>query len=136
MSEQTLADIAPLPAATRERDRAEAGARRTAYPYKFPRDPRKIGGKFTVEENARRLMRFFYFERRLMQGIGSWTLAIPDFEVKIETGRHLFWHADAARRLRERLTEQEKRLETIDSFRDAEIDGFIDELLSAEDTPE
>ena len=39
-------------------------------------------------------------ERRLAQGLGSWTLAIPEFEVKIETGRHIFWHADAANRLR------------------------------------
>src|SRR5712691_7219978 len=104
MSGQQNGANPPLPAATRPNERAAAAQRRAAYPYKFPRDPRKIGGKFTVEENARRLMRFFYFERRLMQGIGSWTLAIPDFEVKIETGRHLFWHADAGHKLRERLT--------------------------------
>jgi hypothetical protein len=95
-----------LPPATRHGQRAEAAQRRATYPYKFPRDPRKIGGKFTVEENARRLLRFFYLERRLAQALGSWTLAIPDFEVKLETGRHLYWHADAARRFRERLSEQ------------------------------
>jgi hypothetical protein len=97
---------------------------------------RKMGGKFTVEENSRRLLRFFYFERRLMQGLGSWTLSIPDFEVKIETGRHIFWHADAARRVRERLTEQETRKATIDGFRDPEIDLVIDEMLSAADSAE
>ena len=136
MSEQTIVADRPLPAATRPADRAAAAERRGAYPYKFPRDRRKLGGKYTVEENARRLQRYFYFERRLAQGLGSWTLAIPDFEVKLETGRHLFWHADAAHHLRERLTEQEKRPATIDGFRDAEIDGFIDEMLSAHDTPE
>src|SRR5476651_756359 len=120
MSEQPIPANPPLPAATRTAERAAAAERRAAYPYKFPRDPRKLGGKFTVEENARRLQRFFYFERRIAQGLGSWALAIPDFEVKLETGRHLFWHADAARRMRERLTEQEKRLPTIDAFRDAE----------------
>src|SRR5581483_8483782 len=125
-----------FPPASRPEQRAAASARRAAYPYKFPRDRRKLGGKFTVEENARRLTRFFYLERRLAQGLGSWTLAIPDFEVKIETGRHLFWHADAARRLRERLHEQEMRLREIDAFRDEEIDSFLDELLSAADTPE
>lgn len=125
-----------FPPASRPEQRAAASARRAAYPYKFPRDRRKLGGKFTVEENARRLTRFFYLERRLAQGLGSWTLAIPDFEVKVETGRHLFWHADAARRLRERLHEQEMRLREIDAFRDEEIDGFLDELLSAADTPE
>jgi hypothetical protein len=125
-----------FPSASRPEQRAAAAERRAAYPYRFPRDLRKMGGKFTVEENARRLLRFFYLERRLMQGLGSWTLTIPDFEVKIETGRHIFWHADAARRFRDRLTEQETRKADIDGFRDAGIDMLIDEVLSAADTPE
>jgi hypothetical protein len=125
-----------FPPASRPAQRAEAAERRNAYPYRFPRDPRRMGGRFTVEENARRLLRWFYFERRLAQGLGSWALSIPDFEVKVETGRHIFWHADAARRLRERLTEQEMRKSAVDGFRDAEIDAFIDELLSAADAPE
>ncbi len=111
--------------------REAAAERRKAYPYRFPRDPRLLGGKFTVAENARRLLRFFYFERRLMQALGAWTLSITEFEVKLETGRHIFYHGDAARLLRERLSEQEMRLKDIDAFRDAEIDGFIEELLSA-----
>jgi hypothetical protein len=56
--------------------------------------------------------------------------------VKLETGRHIFYHADAARLLRERLSEQELRLKDIDAFRDAEIDGFLDEMLSASGAPE
>jgi len=122
--------------ASRAEQRAAAAERRKAYPYKFPRDMRKMGGKFTVDENQRRLLRYFYIERRLMQGLGSWTLTIPDFEVKLETGRHIFWHADAARRFRERLTEQEAKKTQIDGFRDAEIDMLLDEVLSAQDTPE
>lgn len=125
-----------IPPATRPQERAAAAARRAAYPFRFPRDQRRMGGKYPVDENARRLMRFFYLERRLSQALGSWTLAIPDFEVKVETGRHIFWHMDAARILRQRLTEQERRIAQVDEFRDAEIDGFIDELLSAADTPE
>jgi hypothetical protein len=126
----------PIPPASRPEERALARERRLAFPYKFPRDTRKMGGKYTVDENARRLLRFFYFERRLAQALGSWTLSLPEFEVKIETGRHLFWHADAARRFRERLYEQEKTLKVIDAFRDAEIDAFIEEMLSAADAPE
>lgn len=121
---------------TRPAERSAAAERRAAYPYRFPRDKRRMGGQFSVEENASRLLRFFYFERKLMQGLGSWTLSIPDFEAKLETGRHIFWHADAARRLRERLHEQEKRLHEIDGYRNEEIDRFFDEMLSAEDTPE
>src|SRR5688572_12597913 len=86
--------------------REAAAERRKSFPYRFPRDNRLLGGKFTVAENARRLQRFFYFERRLMQALGAWTLSIPEFEVKLETGRHIFYHADAARLLRERLSEQ------------------------------
>ncbi len=71
-----------------------------------------------------------------MQSLGAWTLSIPEFEVKLETGRHIFYHADAARQLRERLHEQEQRLADVDAFRDAEIDRFIDEMLSAADPAE
>ncbi|MBS0632499.1 MAG: hypothetical protein JSS11_11330 [Verrucomicrobia bacterium] len=116
--------------------REAAAERRAKYPYRFPVDRRQLGGKFTVKENSRRLLRFFYFERRLMHALGSWTLTIPDYEVKLETGRHIFWHADAARFLRERLTEQEYRPKVIDAHRDPEIDRFIDEMLSAESPAE
>lgn len=116
--------------------REAAAQRRQRFPYRFPRDPRLLGGKFTVAENARRLLRFFYLERRLMQGLGSWTLAIPEFEVKLETGRHIFYHADAARLLRERLSEQEMKAKDVDAFRDAEIDLFIEEMLQATGAPE
>jgi len=75
--------------------------------------------------------RFFYWERRLMQALGAWTLSIPEFEVKLETGRHIFYHADVARSVRERLHEQEFRLADIDNHRDADIDRFIEEMLSA-----
>ena len=116
--------------------RNEAEQRRKDFPYTFPRDTRHMGGGFTVQENARRLTRYFYFERRLSHALGSWTLAIPEFEVKLETGRHIFYHADAASTLRTRLNEQEQSLKTIDAFRDPEIDCFIEEMLSAADAPE
>jgi hypothetical protein len=114
----------------------EAAARRAAYPYRFPRDGRHMGGKFSVKEGGRRLLRFFYLQRRLSHAIGSWTLAVPEFEVKLECGRHIFSHMDAAKTLRDRLNEQERPLKVIDKYRDDEIDLFMEELLSAEDTPE
>ena len=125
-----------FPVASRPEERAAAQERVRTFPYRFPRDSRHLGGKFDVKENSRRLMRYFYFERRLMHAVGAWTLAVPEFEVKVECGRHLFYHADASKLLRERLNEQEKRLSTIDDYRDEEIDRFIDEMLSAEDTAE
>lgn len=132
-------DYAPAtryPVVTIGTGKAEAAARRKAFPYKFPRDSRVMGGRFKVEDNARRFQRFFYFERRLAHSIGAWTLAIPEFEVKLECGRHIFYHMDAARTLRERLTEQERGLKAIDTFTDPDIDRFIEEMLSAADAPE
>jgi hypothetical protein len=116
--------------------REAASRRQREYTFRFPRDLRRLGGHYDVAENARRLKRFFYFERRLMQALGAWTLSIPEFEVKLETGRHIFYHADAARALRERLTEQEMRPKDIDDFRDADIDQFVEELLCARSAPE
>jgi hypothetical protein len=121
-----------IPTVSFAHQRAAAQERKVAYPYRFPLDRRQLGGKFTVRENSRRLLRVFYFERRLMQALGAWTLSIEEFEVKLETGRHIFFHADAARLLRERLNEQETRLKDIDAFRDPEIDRFIEEMLSAQ----
>src|SRR5262245_63665716 len=115
---------------------AAAAERRRTFPFRFPRDPRLLGGKFTVATNARRLLRFFYFERRLMQALGAWTLSLPEFEIKLETGRHIFYHADAARLLCERLSEQEMRLKDVDAFHDPEIDRFIEEMLCASSAPE
>lgn len=125
-----------FPASSRPQERAAAVERSRAHPYRFPRDPRQLGGKFTVDENRERLLRYFYFERRLAQALGSWTLAIPEFEVSIETGRHIFYHADAGRTLRERLTEQEITVAKVDGYRNDEVDAFFEELLLAEDTPE
>src|SRR3989449_10007690 len=120
-----------IPAISFPHQRAAAQERKKVYPFRFPTDARQLGGKYSVAENARRLLRFFYFERRLMQALGAWTLSIREFEVKLETGRHIFYHADAARLLRERLNEQEMRLRDIDGFRDPEIDRVIEEMLSA-----
>lgn len=125
-----------FPVVSRIKERSAASDRREAFPYRFPLDHRQLGGRFSVDENARRLTRFFYFERRLSHGLGSWTLSIPEFEVKLETGRHIFYHADAARLLRERLSEQERNLSVIDGYRDEEIDRFVEEVLSASDAAE
>lgn len=123
---------ASIPAVSFAHQREAAEERRRRYAFRFPRDGRELGGKFTVAENAGRLLRYFYLERRLMQALGAWTLSIPEFEVKLETGRHIFYHADAARLIRERLSEQEMSLKAVDAFRDAQIDQLLDELLSAD----
>ena len=81
----------PFPAQSWSEERAEAMRRKSDFPYRFPVDHRPLGGKFSVAQNAQRLLRFFYFERRLAQAIGAWTLKIPVFEVKLESGRRAFY---------------------------------------------
>ena len=49
--------------------REAAAERRARYPYHFPVDRRQLGGKFTVKENGRRLLRYFYLERRLSEQV-------------------------------------------------------------------
>ncbi|MBI2424521.1 MAG: hypothetical protein HYV27_16945 [Candidatus Hydrogenedentes bacterium] len=132
----TTPDATRYPAVSLGQGREEARERKAAFPYRFPRDLRSLGGKYTVKENAERLQRYFYFERRLSHALGSWTLAIPEFEVKLETGRHIFYHMDAAHTLRTRLSEQERGLTIIDNYRNEEIEQLIEEALSAADTPE
>jgi len=71
MSREIPVLSSPIPAVSFPEQRAAAAERRRQFPFRFPRDERRLGGKFTVAENARRLLRFFYFERRLAQGFGS-----------------------------------------------------------------
>ena len=59
-------------------ERTAAEERKRSFAYKFPRDRRNMSGKFDVTQNADRLLRYFYLERRLGQAIGAWTLAIPE----------------------------------------------------------
>ncbi|HWF44218.1 MAG TPA: hypothetical protein VG537_06220, partial [Candidatus Kapabacteria bacterium] len=59
--------------------------------YNFPKDLRRLGGDFTVEENQKRLLRFFLFERNILRSIAGWSMGTPEFEVKLEFGRHIYW---------------------------------------------
>src|SRR5258705_11458422 len=89
--------LSTIPTVSLAHQRAAAEDRKQAYPYRFRRDPRQLGGKYSVAEKARRLLRFFYFERLLMEPLGACALSIPELEVKLEMGRHIVYHADAAR---------------------------------------
>src|SRR5450631_2498465 len=73
--------------------------------YNFPKDFRRLGADFSVEENQQRLLRFFLFERNMIRSMAGWVIGTPEFEVKVEFGRHIFWHAEAGMKIRTRLTE-------------------------------
>ena len=100
--------------------------------YNFPKDARRLGGDFTVEENARRLLRFFLFERNILRSLAGWSMGTPEFEVKVEFGRHIYWHAEAGMKIRTRLTELRTAEETTDRFESPDISEFFSELLYSE----
>src|SRR5581483_1293566 len=100
--------------------------------YNFPKDQRRLGGDFSVEENAKRLLRFFYFERNILRALAGWSMGTPEFEVKVEFGRHIYWHAEAGMKIRTRLSELRTAEETTDKFQSAEIAELFSELLYSE----
>jgi hypothetical protein len=100
--------------------------------FNFPKDLRRLGGDFTVEENAKRLLRFFLFERNMLRAIAGWSMGTPEFEVKVEFGRHIYWHAEAGMKIRTRLTELRTAEETTDKFQSNDITEFFSELIYSE----
>lgn len=100
--------------------------------YNFPKDTRRLGGDFTVDADAKRLLRFFLFERNMLRAIAGWSMGTPEFEVKVEFGRHIYWHAEAGMRIRTRLSELRTAEETTDKFQSAEITEFFNELIYSE----
>ena len=100
--------------------------------YNFPKDARRLGGDFTVEENAGRLLRFFLFERNILRAIAGWSMGTPEFEVKVEFGRHIYYHAEAGMKIRTRLSELRTAEETTDKFQSDDIAEFFAELIYSE----
>ena len=53
-------------------------------------DPRKIGGAFSVEENARRLIHYRFAENVCMTSEGAWASSCPTIKVKFMLGEHCY----------------------------------------------
>jgi hypothetical protein len=100
--------------------------------FNFPKDARRLGADFTVEENTKRLLRFFLFERYALRALAGWAMGTPEFEVKVEYGRHIYWHAEAGMKLRTRMTELRVSEEITDAFAAPDIAEFFAELLHSE----
>ncbi len=100
--------------------------------YRFPQDPRVLGGAYSVELNAKLLQRYFYFERLLLRAHAGWSMGTPEFEVKVEYGRHIYYHSEAAMAFQKRLGELRISPEIVDQYRNEEIEQFFSELIYAE----
>jgi hypothetical protein len=66
-------------------------------------DRREFGGRFTVNENSRRLANYRYLEIQLMEMLGGWCMTTPQLAFKATFGYHVYDHAQAGDLLGERL---------------------------------
>jgi len=53
-------------------------------------DPRKVGGLFRVDENARRLIHYKFAENVCMTTEGGWASSCPSIKVKFALGEHCY----------------------------------------------
>jgi hypothetical protein len=53
-------------------------------------DPREVGGAFSVDENARRLIHYRYAENACMTAEGAWASSCPTIAVKFTLGEHCY----------------------------------------------
>ena len=53
-------------------------------------DPRKVGGAFSVDENARRLIHYRFAENVCMTTEGAWASTSPTIKIKFALGEHCY----------------------------------------------
>jgi hypothetical protein len=108
-------------------------------------DLRRIGGAFSVEENARRIAHFRYAELKCMEALAGWPATMPNIKVKLGMGEQAYQdalHADAlGRRLPELRDYEKAQIERPPMLRgsekalppNAEFEKFIETLHDEED---
>jgi hypothetical protein len=91
---------------------------------------------FGVEENAARLHRLAFVERRLMDMFAGHLLGTPEWEVKFLIGRHLHEDAEHHELLRTRITELRRSERSVDQMPDPDLGVLMEEAVHARDTVE
>jgi uncharacterized ferritin-like protein (DUF455 family) len=71
----------------------------------LPPDARRLGGELDVRESGRRIVRYQTLSFSIMRLLGGWLAKIPEYELKLEIGRHVWQDAQAAEALRIRSGE-------------------------------
>ncbi len=91
---------------------------------------------FSVEENVRRLLRFQWVERRLMNDLLSHLTAEPVWELKCGYSLHQWQDAEHADWLRRRIGEMRHPVPPLDTAPDLALDAFLEEALRSQDAIE
>ncbi len=99
----------------------------------LPPDTRRLGGSFDVQESGRRVVRYQVVSCHTMRLLGGWLAKIPEYELKLEIGRHVWQDAQAAEALRLRTGELRVPVDA-DRRAPVEVQRFLD-LLNAAETP-
>src|SRR4051794_1883447 len=71
----------------------------------LPPDTRRLGGTFDVREAGRRVVRYQMVSFQIMRLLAGWMAKIPEYELKLEIGRHVWQDAQAAESLKQRTSE-------------------------------
>ena len=97
----------------------------------LPPDTRRLGGAFDVREAGRRVVRYETVTFHLMRLLSGWLAKVPEFELKMEIGRHVWQDAQAAMALRQRTSELRVPADA-DRRAPQEVQRFLDALDQAE----
>jgi len=102
-------------------------------------DAARIG--FSVDENVRRLLRFHWVERRLMEILVAHLTSEPVWEVKCALALHQGQSAEHVDALRRRVSEMRNPAPRLDAIPEndptaAALDEFLEQVDAAEDTDE
>jgi hypothetical protein len=68
-------------------------------------DPREVGGAFSVDENARRLLHYRFAENVCMTTEGAWASSSPTIKIKFALGEHCYHDSIHSYWLGQRLPE-------------------------------
>lgn len=106
------------------------------YLLKLPVSPRRLGGNFSVDQAAEKLSTAFHLHHKLMRAIAGRLIGVAEFELKIELAHHLYYHAEAARALRERIHELRVPRARLEASVPEHVKIIVAELMLSESTAE
>jgi hypothetical protein len=97
-------------------------------------DAARVG--YSVDENVRRLLRYHWTEKRLMEILVARIPATPEWEAKGAFSLHQWLDAEHADALRKRIQEMRHPVPRLDVAPDGRLEAFLEQVAAASDTAE
>jgi len=127
----TVAEAQARQSNAADESRSDATDGMTRWLPLLPPDTRQLGGTFDVHESGRRVVRYQVVSVQVMRLLGGWLAKIPEYELKLEIGRHVWQDAQAAEALRVRTGELRVPADA-DRRPPLEVQRFLDALDAAQ----